>query len=437
MPIIPLGIGAYKRTDGFVPEVTLRNLYLERDKSGISPDDTLRVQRPGLVRQRDFGAIVRGVHFFAARQQQVIVAGTTIYTDGMAAGTIAGTGKAIMASTAFAVIINADAKGYLFDGSLQEVPLPEDAPDNGYLQDVDQLNGYGLFLQRTGRFYWLEPGATTINDLNFSTAESLPDAAVAIARLGDEFWIFGQQNVEVWQSTGDADQPFARASGRNFERGCLHREAVCRFDNTLVWVGDDYQVYRASSVPQVISDAGITERVRRATGECTAWTFGVDGHSFYILSIPGQGRFAYDASTQQWSEWSWPADDGYQVDGGVMAIATDGRLFTVSPDVGTDDGVPFERVVTATVPISGKPGRNDSFSLGVGTSANTTIRLRWKDGQEEFPGAYEELLTQAPYDVVNLYRLGLPYAPLRTFEVSCVSPERVRFSGAMVNEAWR
>lgn len=438
MPLIPLGIGSYKRGDGLVPEVVLRNLYLEKDESGISPDNTLRIQRPGLTRLSDYPATIRGVHYRTATAERLVVAGPSLYSGPASKAPIGGTDPVAMTSTPFASVIVGGGLAYLYNTNTVALPLPSDAPAAAAVQDVDQLNGYAILLQPTGRFYWLVPGATAIEPLNFATAESLPDKAVAVRRLGDEFWIFGQENVEVWQATGDLDAPFQRASGRNFERGCLYRDAVRRFDNTLVWIGDDYQVYRASSVPQVISNSGIAERVRKATSACSAWTFGIDGHSFYVLTIPGQGVFAYDAATQAWSEFTWPAGYGYQVNGQTVAgSAIDGRLWSVDASATTDDGDVFERAVSATVPIQGKRPRNDSVSIGVGCSAQATVRLRWKDGQDDYPAYYEEVEALAPYDVATVWRLGMPDQPYRTIEVSCIDDVRVRFSGMMANDAWR
>jgi hypothetical protein len=437
MPLVPLGIGSYKRSDGLVPEVVLRNLYLEKDQSGISPDNTLRIQRPGLTRTTTYAGINRGIHYRTSADEMLVVSGGKLYAGPTEKGVIAGDDPVAFTSTPFASVIVGNRQAFLYSTAVVPLALPDDAPVSGAVQDVDQLNGYAILLQPTGRFYWLVPGETAIDPLNFATAESLPDKAKAVRRLGDEFWIFGDENVEVWQPTGDLDAPFQRASGRNFERGCLYRDAVRRFDNTLVWVGDDYQVYRASSVPQVISDPGIAERIRKATGACSAWTFGVDGHSFYVLTIPGQGKFAYDAATQAWSEFTWPAAYGVQVNGqSIASSGTDGKVWKVDASATTDDGALFETAVTATVSVLGKPPRNDSVSIGVGASADTMIRLRWKDGQDDWPAYYEEIEARAPFDVAMLWRLGQPDQPYRTLEVSHIGSERVRFAGMMANEAW-
>lgn len=444
MPAVPLGIGAYKRTDGPLPEVKLFNFYLEEDKSGLSPDKLVRIQRPGLQGEHTYAALIRAAHYRSSNGERLVISGSTLFSSTVSKGSVGSDGAlARIASTPFASLIASAGAAFLYTTTVVALPMPDDAPAAGYVTDVDQLNGYGLFLLPNGRFYYLPPGETVVDPLDFATAESLPDGGVALRRLGDEFWVFGAENIEPWQATGDADAPFQRAAGRTFERGCLWRDAVCRFDNTLFWVGDDYQVYRASNVPQVISNPGMAERIRKATGPGSAWTFAIDGHSFYVLRIPGQGTWVYDASTREWPQWGadegegWAPWVGYQFKGDIFAgSSVDGKLWRVTPDALADDGVIFPRIVSGTVPIIGKPPRNDSISIGVNASDDTIVRVRWCDGQDDYPGYYDEIDVRGQFDVATMWRLGQPQQPYRTFEISSVAPERLSITGMMANESW-
>lgn len=443
MPIVPLGIGAYKRSSGFVPEVQLRNFYLEQDASGVSPDKTLRIQRPGLATSRTLPASIRGLNYRDSTGETFAVGGGALFNGGTSVGGIAGVDITPMVSTPFNLFIAGGGLLYAYDTALVSIALPDDAPNDGMVQDIDQLDAYGLVLLPNGRFYWIVPGATTIDPLNYATAESLPDGARAIRRLGDEFAILGAEGGEIWQATGDPDAPFQRATGRGYEKGCLYRDTAARYDNTLVWVTDQYEVCRAAAVPQVISNPALSNRIRQATGDCSAWTFAVDGHDFYVLRIPGQGTFAYDALTQAWCEFAtyqesvWRPWVGIQHGGSILAgSSVDGKIYVVDPSNPTDDGLMIERTITATVGINAKPPRNDSVSIGVGSSADTTIRLRWKDGQDEYPAYYDEIEARAPFDVAQLWRLGQPDQPYRTLEISCVTPEKISLFGMVVNEAW-
>lgn len=440
--IIPLGIGAYKRNASFMPEVVCRNLYIEKDESGASPDGTIRVQRPGLVTSATLGTgPIRGLGRRAATNTQMAVSGGRLFAGGANVGAINGSGVVAMVDTRFYHAVLGNSL-YLYNGTtLVTVVMPNDAPP---IVDIEQLNNYLLILTQTGRFYWLEPGETVVDPLNFATAESSSDRGVAIRRVGDEFWIAGSETIEPWQPTGDPDAPFQRVVGRIYERGCKSRNSMRRFDNTIMWVGDDNEVYRGGAVPQVVSNPGIAERIRLGTGNPVAWTFGLDGHEFYVLDVPGQGTYAYDASTTAWCEFSsgltagWRAHVGYQEGGDLFAGAKDAAtIWRLSPESATDDGAPFLRAVTASVPLATKPPRNDSASIGIGASADCTVRMRWKDGQDEYPDYYEALSVRAPIDVATIYRLGMPDQPYRTFEVSVIDPVRVRISGMVANQSWR
>lgn len=438
MPTVPIGLQAYKRNDGFVPEVRCLNMYAEKDETGISPDGTLRLQRPGTARIASLAGEARALGRRSSDGSRLGIFGAKLYDDEVAVGDITGGGLAPMASTAFYQSILGGSQVYVYDTALTPVTMPDDAPT---AIDLDQLNGYTIVLTETGRFYWIVPGETTIDALDFATAESSADKGVAVRRIGDELWFFGDESTEVWQSTGDADAPFQRVSGRQYQRGCGSRDSVRRFDNTLFWVGEDGQVYRGGAVPQVVSTNGIAERIRKRTAPTSAWTFAVDGHDFYVLNVPGEGTFCFDPSTGEWPEFAsgdgvgWAPLVGYTY-GGKTVCGSDGSLWNLSPDIPGDNAAPFLRLVTGTVGLMGKVARNDSLCVGVGASSDCTVRLRWKDGQDEYPDYYDELDVRAPMDVTKMYRIGQPDEPYRTFEVSCNELVRIRIAGMKVNEAW-
>lgn len=440
MPVVPLGLKAYRRGAALVPEVRLVNLWLEKDESGISPDGTIRVMRPGLNGINELDDPIRAIHRVPDTGEQLIVSGNRLFSNGVDKGFIAGSDLVPMVSTAFGTFMT--GQGYLYvwaGGTLTTITLPEGRK----VVDLDQINGYVILLTATGRFYWLVPGSTTVGALDYATAESSPDGALAVRRLGDEFWIFGAQTVEPWQPTGDADLPFQRAAGRVYDRGCLHRDTVRRFDNSLVWTGDDLIQYRGGAVPQAISDNGISERLRLRSEDPSAWTFGYDGHKFYVLRIPGQGTYGYDASTGSWTQFAstdettWLPHVGYDYNGAVVAGSwKNGRIYDFEGNTHTDDFVPMPWAITGTIPTSSKPPRNDSITIGVGAGSDCIIKMRWRDGQDPYPSVYEELEARAPYDLVNMWRLGSPDAPYRTFEISGPTPARVRISGLVANEGW-
>lgn len=444
MPAVPLGLSAYERQAGFRPEVELENLYLEKDESGSSPDQWNRIQRPGLSSPTALNGPIRGLF-----QQDGVFSGATfantpshLYANGAIIGAVgAGSRVAYAASGTDRLRVVGNTSLYSYDGTnVVAIAMPDAVP----VTDIDSLNGYTLIGTPSGRFYWLEPGSDTVDALDFANAESQPDGNVAVCRLGDEIWFFGSKSVEPWQATGDQDLPFIPVPGRQYERGCLARDTVQRFDNSIVWVGENCVVYKAAGVPQRISNNGIEERLRKRGGGPSAWVYELcDGHLFYVLKIPGQGTWAYDAETQSWSKWT---SDGFPEfrphvcintpSGAFVGDELTATIWELDPEAATDDGEPVRRRVTGTVPIVGKPPRNDSFAVGIGCSADCTVNVRWKDGQTGYPAFPEVLEARAPTDIVTLYRLGIPDQPFRTFEIEITDPVRISIAGAVANEGW-
>lgn len=447
MPVIPLAIDAYKRGDAFQPEVVCLNMLLEEDKSGASPDKVARITRPGLTAYTELPDTVRGMF----RQQGLFggvtfsAAGTKLYS--LAAGTyteegeIGAGGRVVFAANYEYLFVLSGGIPYLYDGStVAEIVMPDDRE----VADIDVLNNFLVLACPDGRFYWLEPGTTVLDSLNFATAESSPDGIVAARAIGDEIIFFGGQRGEVWQLTGDNDAPFLRAGGRNFEVGCLARDAVLRFDNSIVWPGSDGLVYRFGNVPDRISDHGIEQRLRERTSLPDACTAEADGHKLYLLRIPGQGTFSFDAAFPGWRQWSggetevWGPYCSAEADvGWLLGASGTGEVWRLDTEAADDDGQAFPQVITATVPLVGLAGRQDSLSIGTGGAEDYTLKVRWRDGLDDWPAYYEELEARAPADVVNLYRLGQPDQPFRTFEVRIDEAVKARISGARLNEAWR
>jgi hypothetical protein len=115
-----------------------------------------------------------------------------------------------------------------------------------------------------GRFYWIEPGETTIDELDFATAESHPDAVLGVLPFGDQFWLPGERSTEVWYPTGDSSAPMLRLQGVVFDRGCWEGTAVA-IKETLVVTDADGGVFAfRGGAPQRISNPGIEEQIREA-----------------------------------------------------------------------------------------------------------------------------------------------------------------------------
>lgn len=137
-------------------------------------------------------------------------------------------------------------------------------PDDVGIVSICVLNGFVLCAAALSDIiFFIRPGETTIDPLDFFTAESKPDQNISLLTVGDEFWAFASQTTQPFYGTGDNDAPFAPVQGRAFSQGVIEGTAVLVNKDVIV-VGADNIVYMVSGGARPISDQGISERIRKA-----------------------------------------------------------------------------------------------------------------------------------------------------------------------------
>lgn len=149
---------------------------------------------------------------------------------------------------------------------LRQVQMPNDV---GAIS-ITFINGYvivvpiqDLELETLGRFYWIEPGETYVDTLNFATAERTPDGVLQVGSFGNMFWLFGTISTEPWIATGNPDAPMERYQPIIFDRGSWQGTARQLKDCLLV-IDEDGGVFRIRSGQERLSRPDIEERIRKA-----------------------------------------------------------------------------------------------------------------------------------------------------------------------------
>jgi hypothetical protein len=120
-----------------------------------------------------------------------------------------------------------------------------------------------------GQFYWIEPGETTIDPLDFATAERAPDPILQVRVFVDQFWLPGTNTTEVWYFTGNFDSPVARLQGVTFDRGTWEGTAV-QVKESMIIVDADGGVFQIAGGLKRISRPDIEERIRVAIAQFEA-----------------------------------------------------------------------------------------------------------------------------------------------------------------------
>lgn len=148
---------------------------------------------------------------------------------------------------------------------------------------------------------------TAYTATDVATAEGANDDLLAVVSDHREVWLFGEETIEVWYNSGDADFPFDRLSGSFIERGLAAKYAVISdFDNTIAWLGDDRVVYRAEGfLPVRISTHAIETAFEKYTtiSDAFAFEYTQDGHKFFVLTFPTEAAtWVYDVASGLWHE---------------------------------------------------------------------------------------------------------------------------------------
>jgi hypothetical protein len=125
-----------------------------------------------------------------------------------------------------------------------------------------------------------------------------------------EVWLFGQNSVEVWYNSGDADFPLSRIQGAFNEIGCAATFSIAKMDNSLFWLGADVRgqgvVYRANGYSgQRVSTHAVEWQIQQygTISDAIGYTYQQDGHSFYVLTFPSaNATWVLDLTTNSWHE---------------------------------------------------------------------------------------------------------------------------------------
>jgi len=141
-------------------------------------------------------------------------------------------------------------------------------PDDVGIIDLGYIASYVVVIPAqgqdiNGRFYWIDPGETSIDALDFATAERAPDPISGVVVFGDQFWLPGSNTTEVWYFTGDADTPVLRMQGVVFDRGSWAGTAV-QVKDSMIIVDSIGAVFQISGGAKRISRPDIEERIRKA-----------------------------------------------------------------------------------------------------------------------------------------------------------------------------
>ena len=270
---------------------------------------------PGLRRLVTVGlGPIRGLHAYGG--YAYVVSGNELYRmdpayNTVLLGTVANDGPVSMADNGIQLFIACSGPSYIYNNSTLAFGAITD-PDFPGALTVSYLSGYFVFIEPNSQKVWVTQllDGTSIDPLDFASAEGDPDSLISSIVDHSEVWLFGTNSVEVWYNSGAAAFPLQRIQGAFNEIGCAATFSVAKLDNALFWLGADARgkgiVYRANGYTGVrVSTHAVEWQIQQYANiaDATAYTYQQDGHAFYVLSFPSaNATWVYDVATQAWHE---------------------------------------------------------------------------------------------------------------------------------------
>lgn len=279
------------------------------------------------------------------------------------------------------------------------------------------LDGFCFLLDEdTGRIY-----NSTIYDpnlwdaANFILATSEADEPVALARHLNYIVAFSKKGTEFFYNAGNAaGSPLALNESAYLEIGCLNGYTIAHPEQSLIWLGEAVNFGRSVymlnglspvkvSTPYIEKYLNILDNTDLAAGQVRAFCIKIAGHTMYVLNLLNRDwTFVYDLDEKKWYQWTSQDDDTTGYDGteeyflpvsmaanieyassDLAIYAQDnstGKIYTINPDVPTDDGEHIYFRAVSSLEDSGTTKRKFYRRVeAVGDKIEGTLAIRHTD----------------------------------------------------------
>lgn len=368
--------------------------------------------------------------------------------------------------------------GILYSSTIAVPPATATVVRYG-VSSVGFIDGYFVLTEaESGRFYSSGQYTTTIDALDFATAEAAPDNLVRLLISNREVLLMGQDTIEVWYNSGGADFPFSRVQGAVIEQGLAAKDSAVVCGQSVVWLGKGGAVWTLEGyTPKLVSNPAISFAISQwpDPSDARAFFYQQEGHAFYVLSSDsGDQTLVYDLSNGEWHERSYTAGDGehrilwdcyafmggkHWVGGGRDESMTTTAIAELSLDIFLDldsfpyggtghSGQPITRTrscvaiqhdmkrlrnTSLTVDMDRGVGPTDPLilSAGVYVGSDPVARVRYsKDGGETWSSALDAKLGRAGDFGRRVKWRRVGGGDRTVFEVKISDPVKVCITGA-------
>lgn len=244
----------------------------------------------------------------------------------------------VVQSEAGVQVIESDSLSYILDADL---------PAN--VITADYVGGYHVYGYENRQFYLSGlNSAKVIDALDFATFEQRAGKLVRVMEDNGELIGLASSWIEFWRDTGGADFPFTPIGFKS--RGLKAANAVVKSDSTLMFPGNDNNVYRLDNYnPLIISNHEVSRLIQEDTSaaDMLGFSYTRGGHLFACFKGTDWTR-CYDSATGVWHSRTSYGRDRWRAQYAVQAFGKtivgdelSGKLFYLDKDTYTEDDGTF------------------------------------------------------------------------------------------------
>lgn len=290
----------------------LINAFVEKTLTG-APSDVIIRRSPGLER---IGQTIGGIHtrgFLDVGTEAIWILDNIALKfgadfNGQTLGPLAGTQPVTMArnSNNQNVVVT---ETECFNITVTGPPTPFASPNLPVNPtSVCDIDGYFVWSFRDGRIFASDLNSVSVSALSFNTEQGMEVRRVV--RYAGRLYAFGDKWTGVYRDTGSIPFPFTREV--TIPRGIVGSHAIAGWEtgwaNQLVWVGDDFVVYRLDGyTPVPVSTDDVSRDIQKAViagGQnlLEAFVYMYGKNAFWVLNSHERFTWEYNLMTGEWNE---------------------------------------------------------------------------------------------------------------------------------------
>lgn len=355
-PRIPFAADPQNRDETTAKDARLVNAYVEKLKDG----GYAVYRRPGLKSYVTLSGQGRGAYTWQG--DIYFIFGTTFYRQSGGVTSSVGTIAAGTSMFRFSSTLGATPSLFLQDGTncysytvagglvtLSTVPTP-------VVRGQVYLDGTTYVMQPSGaaiRGSGLND-LTTWNSNNLILAQIESDNGVSLAKQMIYVVALKEYSVEIFYDAGNSvGSPLGAVQGSKLSVGCIDEATVQTAEGVLFWLGRTraarvFPMQMENLQAHPIGTPAVDRLFQGLTYTSSySWLFGLDGHLFYGITVPGANiTLVYDSIEKQWSQWTDPSGNYFPIVSAttlnsttaVLQHETNGKLYTISSTQYSDDG---------------------------------------------------------------------------------------------------